>query len=274
MIDQIISALKISLAECNKYEEPARYIFELSEVLKRYKTNLFLAAEKEYQLIQDPKELFNARINLSWHTRPTYGTNYEITDRSPVLLQINGLVPAINERINRERTYNKAVDISDIVDLEKVAAIKTDWYEREVGGKEISPEKIFEEHPDVDTYQTSVYFEADRTSDGRIYFATQISSVVDPVVERNHAERISALMSGDPKVSPRMLAKRACPVEITELPPANQPAPKKEYTGGLTEAIMKLQGDGSRPNQPAHPTRFRSKNHMSNFSAAKMNRRT
>lgn len=271
MIDQIISALKISLAECNKYEEPARYIFELNEVLNRYKTNLYLAARAKYKMLQDPKEIFNARINLSWWTRPLYATHYEIVDRSPVLLHLSGFTPAINERINRERTWNVAVDITDIIDLDRIASVKTDWYDRETGGREVSPDAMFAEHPEVNSFVTSVYFEYDRTADGRIHQIAQIASVVSPIVERRCEVELADKMGDHGRIN----ARSSKGVVVKETPASPLPVPRKEHKSPVRtlSSVMGIDTVKEEPKEQASNSgRFRSKDHLKVISAAKMNR--
>lgn len=128
MINQILNALRISLAECKKYEEPAEYIYQINQVLNRYKTNLFKMIPNKADLIYDPKELFNIQIKGSWRCGPDFRRKSVVFDRSPLMLHIVGFIPEVGRRLNLEKNLSKAVRIDDIIDIERINGLKTDYY--------------------------------------------------------------------------------------------------------------------------------------------------
>lgn len=180
MIDQLIAALRISLTECKKYEDPARYIFELNQVLNRYKTNLFKAITAGQDYEHDPKEFFHFRIATSWRVGKDWGMKPKLLDNSPVLLYVNGFYPH-ESRKNRELTFNKTVDISDIIDMERIRSIKTDYYSFDGTMSDrdyMSENDLMEVNLGPDFINTSMYFFVEKVADEIINFSFQLNSQV------------------------------------------------------------------------------------------------
>lgn len=203
MIDQIISALRISLAECKKYEEPAEYIYQINQVLNRYKSNLFKLIPDKHKLAYDPKELFNIQIKGSWRCQPDYKRRTAIFDRSPLLLHVVGFMPEIGRRLNLEKNLSKAVRIDDIVDIDRINGLKTDYY------KGMSPVSN-SEHQDEDdlmeevigwekAQDCSMYWNADKVVDEVVVITFQLNGkVFESVLEDHHfASAASMKIKGD-----------------------------------------------------------------------------
>lgn len=186
MINQILAALRISLGECNKYEDPAEYIYELNQVLNRYKTNLFKMIPNKELLAYDPKELFNIQIKANWRSQPDYKRRTTILDRAPVMLHFIGFLPEIGRRLNLEKNVSKAIDISDIIDLDRISGLKTDYYTRRTVDSEFQDEEtIIEETIGYHkANKCSLYWNAERTADDVIVFSIQLNAkTADSVID-------------------------------------------------------------------------------------------
>lgn len=206
MIDQIISALKISLGECRKYEDPAEYVYQLNSVLNRYKTNLYNLIKDKRDYLHDPREFFQFRIATSWRTRPGFGRVTTIIEQTPIMLHVNGFQALTGERRNKESNYNKAVRIDDVIDLERIASLKNDHYYCGLmaSSSYVSEEDILREQLGIEKYaELSMYFTVDKVVDDGIVFTLQLNgNVVYSVVEQNNIEEAN-LIPSDPVISRR-----------------------------------------------------------------------
>jgi hypothetical protein len=201
MIDTLIGALRLSLNKCNKVDHPVDYIYEINQVLNRYKSNLFTMIPDKSEHIYDPKEFIQLRICMSWKTAPTFSNGMVIKERSPVMLHINGFIPELGLRKNKERTFIRAVDISDIIDLDKIANIKTDYHLGSLEG--ISEAKTIEEH--LGTMGTTcIFYGRDATMGGVQDFTVQIAGQVYYSIDQD--PRFSP---GVKTIDPKLEARRA-----------------------------------------------------------------
>lgn len=172
MLNQIVAALKISLNECNKYEHPIDYIYQVNQVLNRFKTNLFKMVPDKDKSRYDGKELIQLRLHLNWRTNPTYKGEVSIKEKQPVMLHVSGFSAESGWRNNRENVFGMGIDVSDIIDLEKIANIKTDYhlnnsYERD----------LIREHTG-DMGDICIYHDRDFELDGIKSFTVLISGMV------------------------------------------------------------------------------------------------
>ncbi|QBZ70757.1 hypothetical protein pETSU_176 [Edwardsiella phage pEt-SU] len=207
MINQILSALRISLKECKKYEDPAEYIYQINQVLNRYKTNLFKMIPDKEQLAYDPKELFNIQIKANWRCSPDYKRRTSILDHSPVMLHFIGFLPIVGVRLNLEKNVSKAIDISDIIDLDRINGLKTDYYSRRVGDEGFYNEETIMENTigfgKADS--CSLYWTADRAPDDIIVFNFQVNAKVhDSVIDKYNLASAAAMAIKDG--TPRQMA--------------------------------------------------------------------
>ncbi|QZA70713.1 hypothetical protein AH04_240 [Erwinia phage AH04] len=175
MIDTLIGALKISLNQCNTIEHPVEYVYEINQVLNRFKSNLFKLIPDKAKHLYDPKEFIQLRLCLGWKINPTYTGFLSIKEQSPVLLHVNGFIPELGLRKNKETTFIKAVDVSDIINLEKIATIRTDY--NLLKTETISEIKTIEEHLGH-THGLCVYYDREARNDGVQDFTMQIAAVV------------------------------------------------------------------------------------------------
>lgn len=201
MINVLGDALKSSLMECNKIENPNDYARELLETINRYKTNMFKMLATDPNLVYDPKELVQIRICGSWRIRPGMNRKPQFLESSPFMLHVNGVIPAIGERKNRECSYNLGIDISNIIDVEKLNQLKTDWYSGVTQEIEDDETSAFD--------MPGVYMFGDRQAteviDITLQFSARVYHTVVSEYERKSAER----MASDPKLSNEVLRKRA-----------------------------------------------------------------
>lgn len=209
MINQIVEALKISLKQCNKIDSPVAYAQEVLNTISRYKTNIFKIQSKDPNIFQDPKELFQIRIGTSWRTKPDMMRRACITDRSPVLLYVNGYIPDASGPINKERNFNVSVDISDIIDIDKLNQIKTDWYRlaEPIGRAKLDEDDDSDDSTALD--MQGIYFVTDRTINEIIDFNIQFNANISHSVLRDYHEKVAAKMANDPKLSNEILVRRA-----------------------------------------------------------------
>lgn len=126
MIDTLIGALRISLSECNAFKDPNKYGYELNQVLNRFKTNLFKLIPDKAKHLYDPKEFIQIRLTFHWKTWSGTLGDLSVKEASPILLHVNGFIPELGLRANRERTFIRTVDVSDIIDINRIANIVPD----------------------------------------------------------------------------------------------------------------------------------------------------
>uniref|UniRef100_A0AAU8L0Y8 Uncharacterized protein n=1 Tax=Pantoea phage Survivor TaxID=3232176 RepID=A0AAU8L0Y8_9CAUD len=202
MITQILKALKGSLAQCKKHEDPAQYIYALNSTLNRYKSNLFNMIPNKELLAYDPKELFNFRIHSTWRLRPDYKRESTIADRGPIMLSISGFIPLVGERRNLEKTHNQSIRIDDVIDLDRIANLKTDYYKGLSVGTNSDfkdEEKHLEEILGWEKLdECSVYYSIERAVDDVINVAFQLNSKVYSEVLDKHHEASAARMADSP----------------------------------------------------------------------------
>ncbi len=211
MITEILKALKGSLAQCKKHEDPAQYIYALNSTLNRYKSNLFNMVPNKELLAYDPKELFNFRIHSTWRLRPDYKRESVIADRGPVMLSISGFMPLVGERRNLEKTHNRSIRVDDVIDLDRIADLKTDYYNGLSAGTNSEfkdEEKHLEERLGWEKLdECSVYYSIERAVDDVINVAFQLNSkVYSEVLDKHHAA--SAARMADSPLTKREI-KRA-----------------------------------------------------------------
>ncbi|QYN80132.1 hypothetical protein PQD71_gp194 [Kosakonia phage Kc263] len=193
MINQIISALKISLGDCKKFEDPIQYVYELNQVLNRYKTNLFIAMTDGKDYEYDPKEFFQFRIATSWRVGRGWNGESKFLDSAPILLYVSGFYPE-GHRKNRESSFNKTADITDLIDLERIRLIKNDYY----ADIPANDRNYFNEHDLMEAAlgtkygNLSMHFNLDRTADEVIVFNFQLNAIVyDEVVRKQQLDHIA-----------------------------------------------------------------------------------
>lgn len=202
MITQILKALKGSLAQCKKHEDPAQYIYALNSTLNRYKSNLFNMIPNKELLAYDPKELFNFRIHSTWRLRPDYKRESTIADRGPIMLSVSGFIPLVGERRNLEKTHNQSIRIDDVIDLDRIANLKTDYYKGLSVGTNSDfkdEEKHLEEILGWEKLdECSVYYSIERAVDDVINVAFQLNSKVYSEVLDKHHTASAARMADSP----------------------------------------------------------------------------
>lgn len=241
MISTIVNAMKISLAECKQYQDPATYIHELNQVLNRYKTNIFKLTGDKEKMLYDPKELINFRLYTSWRTRPTFRREATIVERFPIMLHASGFIPRPGERRNFETTHSLAVDVSDIIDLDKIASLKTDYYQGltvTTNSNYITEDKILENTLGLEAAdQCSMYFTAEKAVDEVINFSFQLNSFVYSSVINEHQLKSAASMAGDVQKTQRR-------IDIEARQEEERARLAKQVTGpGVTEVIRRRSAD-------------------------------
>lgn len=246
MIDQVISALKLSLAECKQYEDPREYVYELNQVLNRYKTNLFKMMEEKDRFLQDPKEFIQMRICASWVTRR--GTLSRVgrcssilKETSPVLLHINGFIPVQGERRNKEATFAKAVRIDDVVDLVRITQIKTDHFDFDY--KQDHPAyteaDVMEQHLGLRYCNLSMYHQRNNQTHDLLEFSLQLNGMVFYSVVKNHELAMSKMMAVKGGVNlPRNKYPKSQPVALIDENPISV---REKFTARAEEVIAEVE---------------------------------
>lgn len=189
MIDVLIGALKISLKECNKYDHPCDYLYEINQVLNRFKSNLYNLIPDKTKHLYDAKEFIQIKLSLGWKIYPTFTNGVIVKERSPVMLHINGLIPEFGMRKNREQTFTKAVDVSDIIDLTKIANLKSDYY--------LNKDETLTEVKMIEEYLGSldnlcIYYSRDALSYGVNSFTVQVSGMVYSHVDKDERSLVDS----------------------------------------------------------------------------------
>lgn len=190
MIDNLINALKISLGECDKYKEPDRYIYEVNQVLNRYKTNLFKSVKNPHDHLYDPKEFIHFRISGAFRTDRGWNDQAEVRDQSPTLLYVYGFFPSIGERINKERVYHKTVRIDDVIRKDFIHLLYNDQYRKHERNVDAvwTEQKHFEDKLGVYAGDCSILFYQDTGNTDLKSFNWQINAMVSHSVLRDYNE--------------------------------------------------------------------------------------
>lgn len=233
MLNQIVAALKLSLKECDKYEDPCEYVYQLGEVLLRYKTNLFSLMSNRAEYVQDPKEFFHIKIVADWRVRPGYNRSQVLIDSSPTLLYINGFRPAVGERMNKEQSFNTTVRVDDIINLNKIASIKTDYYQTPTLGpdnKVMMEEDIMAAKIGHAVGNSSILFQREWWVDEVMHFTTQINSQVHPSALAEHQLVMSSVWANDSNRSLDQLERAKLKEQGLPEKPKLTPSGKKGYT--------------------------------------------
>lgn len=177
MINILIGALKLSLDKCNTIIDPNVYAYEINQVLNRFKTNLFKLIPDKAKHLYDPKEFIQIRLTFHWKTWSGTPGEVSVKEHSPVLLHVNGFIPELGLRANRERTFIKTVDVSDIVNINKIANIISDVPPEFVGNNTIASSIM---KNTLRNLHTCVYHESLGSYEGVRSWNMQIAAMVYP----------------------------------------------------------------------------------------------
>lgn len=189
MIDTLIGALRRSLNECNTISNPNEYGYEINQVLNRYKSNLFKLIPDKSKHLYSPKEFIQIRLTFHWKTWSSKPGQALIKEHSPVLLHVNGFIPELGLRANRERTFIRTVDVSDIVDICKIANIIPDVSPEFTESNTIASSII--KHT-LRGRDTCVYHESLGSFEGVRTYTMQISALVYGEVDKDERSNVLA----------------------------------------------------------------------------------
>lgn len=181
MIDNLISALKLSISQCSVHrQDPQRYLNEVNQVLNRYKTNLFKSVVNPQEFLYDPREFIQFRITGEYATQRGFKNTSILTDKGRAMLYVNGFFPDVNSRINKEKIYHKAVCIDDVFDLTAFHEIANDHYYRKyrpTDGQR-TEQQDFEIKLGNYVGNMNIYFQRDARVDEVFVFNFQINAEV------------------------------------------------------------------------------------------------
>lgn len=172
----IAKAIRLCISKVSTDLEPILYLYEVNQILNRFKTNLYKMMDESKSDI-DPARLINIVIKTGGIIRNGGGTPI-ISEVSPVLLKIYGErgygkleVPA--------KEFDYTLNISAVFDARKICQIKDDYYH--VIGKTGKREKevtVFERHPEVMQSRHCVHVE----SIYGIGFSYHITAVISGII--------------------------------------------------------------------------------------------
>lgn len=236
MIDILINALKLSLNECKKYEDPAEYIYQINQVLNRYKTNLFSSIKDHHKHLYDPKEFIQFRIAGNYRTNRQFPDQSIVVDRGPVMLYVNGFFPNEGERINKEKVYHKAVRIEDVVRPDFMHDLYNDQYrkhERDTSAA-YTEQRQFEDKLGDGSGLCCVYFSQDLGQMDLKVYNFQINSMIYPsVLSKYNLESAKRMADGGPTRWGRTAEQRAADKAAEK--PAKKPYKVK---GGIKTCFL------------------------------------
>lgn len=196
MLDVLINALKISISECRKYDEPAEYIYQVNQVLNRYKTNLFKMLKTGKHEHYDPKEIIQIKIHTCWILSRGFNNNTNIVERPPIMLQISGFSPA-DVKLNREKTFVKSVDINDVFDFDKINKLRTDHFIKDEDDETSRTEMdIMADYYGYDNKNINLYYRAERIVGGSLTANFQINGIVYSNAWKENETCIASSMNG------------------------------------------------------------------------------
>lgn len=224
-VDLIIAALKQSLARCQKYEEPAEYVYQLNQVLNRFKTNLYNFITEDTIYEQDPKEFIQFRIATGWRTGLGFNGAPRFLDHSPIILYVSGHIPNV-QRQNKDCTFHKAVIINDVIDIHRIRGIKEDYYTGAVMSNNsyvTEQELMIFANPEA-VNNVSMYFQSDKIADDIIVFNFQLNALVYQEAIKEHEEKRAAAFKIDPS-SVNRYKKRKTETPAAETSVVETPAP-------------------------------------------------
>ena len=234
-VDLIIAALKQSLARCQKYEEPAEYVYQLNQVLNRFKTNLYKFITEDTLYEQDPKEFIQFRIATGWRTGLGFNGLPRFLDSSPITLYVNGHVPNV-QRQNKDCVFHKAVVIDDVIDIHRIRGIKEDYYTGALMSNSnyvTEQELIIFANPEA-VNNVSMYFHSDKVADDVIVFNFQLNALVYQEAIKEHEEKRAAAFKIDPSSINRHRRKnQQLPVEQTPVAQVAVPASTEEKVDAI-----------------------------------------
>lgn len=189
MIDTLIGALRLSLNKCNDISNPNKYGYELNQVLNRFKSNLFKLIPDKRKHLYNPKEFIQIRLTFHWKTWSGTPGEAKVKEHAPILLHLNGFIPELGLRANRERTFIRTVDVSDIIDINKIANIIPDSPLELTEGNTISSNVI--SHT-LRYHDTCVYHESLGSFEGVRTYTMQISALVYHKVDKDERTKVTS----------------------------------------------------------------------------------
>ncbi|WNV45973.1 hypothetical protein [Aeromonas phage AerS_266] len=194
----IAEAIKHCISKVSKDLEPVLYLYEVNQILNRFKTNLYKMMDETKSDI-DPANLLNITIKTGAIIRNGGGVPV-ISEVSPVLLKIYGErgygkmeVPA--------KAFDHTLDISTVFDAKKFCQIKDDYY-RPIGisGKREKEISVFERHPDVLQSRHCVHISSIYGVGFSYNITGIISGIIYPeVLEKGRSKIPNQFDSGVPK---------------------------------------------------------------------------
>lgn len=143
----IAEAIKLCISKVSKDLEPILYLYEVNQILNRFKTNLYKMMDESKSDL-DPAQLINITIKSGGILRNGGGVPV-ISEVSPVLLKIYG-ERGYGKIGTPAKLFDHTLDISSVFDAKKFCQIKDDYY-KFIGmkNKREKENAVFERHPDV-----------------------------------------------------------------------------------------------------------------------------
>lgn len=181
MIDEemILGAVVKALQPLTVIEDPNRFAFEVSGVLNRFKTNLYLMMD-ESETRRDPNELINITITggaeLSY-----FGGRTDILRRDRTILRVYGVRGIGSYLLEQGQEFMVSTDITDLYPPERLVAMhKSHFLSRRVEGLPtcIDDTDRFNALDYVDPKEHGCYFNTERILDHRALTEMTISGRV------------------------------------------------------------------------------------------------
>lgn len=196
MIDELMiaKAIKLCISQLPKITDPIEYLYEVNQILNRFKTNLYKMMD-ERDSDYDPASLLTISIRSGGIIENAGGVN--VTAVSKTFLKVYG-IRGYGHVDGNPDNFCVTLDISDVFDAKAFCLARPDYYICRNRSVVRSRERYWiENHPKVVSDHHGLHISSDAGL-GRTYNITGlISAIIYPeVLEEGRTKICSSLSSG------------------------------------------------------------------------------
>jgi hypothetical protein len=190
----LAESVKLCLKDLKTIENPIEYLYEVNQVLNRFKTNIFNII-KDPSLKEDPKEAIQFTIKGGAKIKFNELTSIESADFDKTFLYVNGTY--IGKTITEINGYfNHCVCIDDVFDTSKISKIKGKYFNvNRSDTSYVSEQYLIETYLDYKMNRVSISLTSEKMADDVIKLELQINGIVYDQVLKSFGKEKSRFLS-------------------------------------------------------------------------------
>lgn len=201
----IAGALKKAIAPLIKIENSVEYLYEVNQVLNRFKTNLYKLMDESQSDI-DPATLFNIVITGSREIINAGGIE-EVVARSPITLRVFGTRGYGHDTLVLGAEYMHQIDISDVFRGDALAQVHSTHFMSSRVGAQLAPRgkelRHFLSHDLVKEDRIGMHMDSFLTIERRCVITMVMSGIIFPEALELGRRKCPDRMKGSEKNQPR-----------------------------------------------------------------------